>query len=616
VTAAIVSASHPDGWLQARIVSFVMIDRLQALRVVIVGLLAGGAADANGRSSVADSTALSVLLGKTTAAARGGGGGPRAGSGGGSPDSGGSGPGGAAGRRDSGRRARRPGGRGRRAAARAAATGLESTRVGRAEGTSLDVGVGDSRTGGLRLNICGFSGSDRASAASNTGLAWVGVGGVRGVQPVHVHFVVVPERHDKDHAVLESVTHSLQAASASEVVVVAEDALLVLAEGVGDRVAADTSDVGRGLLEDLATLDVQTADLDEVAILSVVGGDELSHNGNRLLGVDRLARAIERLVAHAEGVEVATVSVTVASVSAVTGAARSVGGAGAVAGVARVRSERVGDAVGLPDVHLVTARSSLASSSVAVVCGSAPALGVGFPFNELDVLGTLSITITCTVLGTGLVGRRNTTIGGHRHEVEGTVKTASELADVDVESELLVLQVEELVVLVLLVHEVDSGANIAARLELQAQGVARCFDAVSTRVVGAIESAVCRASDSIGAKGLVPGVAGVAVGRSGGGMEPAPVAVKDDALSLGCTSAGSALRDRERRVLLSSECAGLLSLDDRAQGEGGEGEGEGRHAGRFERGCSTAGLVGCGVKVSRESRRVLLIQSTDTSVLP
>jgi len=161
----------------------------------------------------------------------------------------------------------------------------------------------------------------------------------------HVHFVVVPERHDKDHAVLESVTHSLQAASASEVVVVAEDALLVLAEGVGDRVAADTSDVGRGLLEDLATLDVQTADLDEVAILSVVGGDELSHNGNRLLGVDRLARAIERLVAHAEGVEVATVSVTVASVSAVTGAARSVGGAGAVAGVARVRSERVGDAV-------------------------------------------------------------------------------------------------------------------------------------------------------------------------------------------------------------------------------------------------------------------------------
>jgi hypothetical protein len=52
-------------------------------------------------------------------------------------------------------------------------------------------------------------------------------------------------------------------------------------------------------------------------------------------------------------------------------------------------------------------------------------------------------------------------------------------------------------------------------------------------------------------------------------------------------------------VLLSGEYAGLLSLDNRAQGEGSEGEGEGRHAGRFERGCSTAGFVGCGVKLSR-----------------
>jgi hypothetical protein len=32
-----------------------MLDRLQALRVVLVGLLAGGAADADGRASVADS---------------------------------------------------------------------------------------------------------------------------------------------------------------------------------------------------------------------------------------------------------------------------------------------------------------------------------------------------------------------------------------------------------------------------------------------------------------------------------------------------------------------------------------------------------------------------------
>jgi hypothetical protein len=54
-------------------------------------------------------------------------------------------------------------------------------------------------------------------------------------------------------------------------------------------------------------------------------------------------------------------------------------------------------------------------------------------------------------------------------------------------------------------------------------------------------------------------------------------------------------------VLLSGEYTGLLGLDDRAQGKGSEGETEGRHAGRLERGCSTAGFVGCGVKVLRTS---------------
>jgi len=174
-----------------------------------------------------------------------------------------------------------------------------------------------------------------------------------------------------------------------------------------------------------------------------------------------------------------------------------------------------------------------------------------------------------------------------------------ELGNVDVKRKFLVLQIEGLVSGIRLVHEVDSGSDIAASLELQTQGAAGCLDAVGTRVVGAIERAVLRTGDSIGAKGLVPGVAGVAVGRSRSGVKPAPVAVKDDALSLGCTPTGGASRNRERRVLLSGEYTSLLGLDDRAQGEGSEGKTEGRHAGRLERGCSTAGFVGCVVQISR-----------------
>lgn len=167
----------------------------------------------------------------------------------------------------------------------------------------------------------------------------------------HVDLVVVPERHDENHTLCEGVAHGLHATGASEVVVVAENALLVLAEIVVDSVTADTSDVGSGLLEDLATLDVNTADLLKVAGVSAVGGDELGDNGERLLGIDRLARAVERLVAHAEGVEVATIPVAVAFVSvAITVAAGLVGGAGGVAGVARVRGDGVGDAVRLPDI--------------------------------------------------------------------------------------------------------------------------------------------------------------------------------------------------------------------------------------------------------------------------
>jgi hypothetical protein len=190
----------------------------------------------------------------------------------------------------------------------------------------------------------------------------------------------------------------------------------------------------------------------------------------------------------------------------------------------------------------------------------------------------------------------------------------SKLADVDVKSKLLVAQIEELVVFILLVHEVDSGTDIAASFELQAQRAARCLDTVSTRVVGTIESAVRGTGDSVRAESLVPGVASVAVGRSRSGVEPAPVTVKDDALGLRSATAGRASRDGERRVLLGSKCTGLLSLYNRAQGEGGKGEGEGRHAGRLERGCSTAGFVGCGVKLSETSRMTTFIWSTDISI--
>lgn len=157
-----------------------------------------------------------------------------------------------------------------------------------------------------------------------------------------------------------------------------------------------------------------------------------------------------------------------------------------------------------------------------------------------------------------------------------------ELADVDIERELLVLQLEELVVLVLVIHEVDSGANIATSLELETESVARCLDTVGAGVVGAVECAVRRTSRAIRAQSLVPGVACVAVGGARGGVEPTPVAIKHNALGLGrASAASSASGNGKSRVLFRSKGSSLLSVDNRAEGKSTQGEGEGRHACRL-----------------------------------
>jgi len=111
-------------------------------------------------------------------------------------------------------------------------------------------------------------------------------------------------------------------------------------------------------------------------------------------------------------------------------------------------------------------------------------------------LGALSIAVTSTELGTSGVGCGHSTVGRHGDEVKSTVQTTlfssviaffgglfepfffeicsltNELADIHVKGEFLVLEVEELVVLVLVVHEVDSGTDVASGLELHAEGAA------------------------------------------------------------------------------------------------------------------------------------------------
>lgn len=81
--------------------------------------------------------------------------------------------------------------------------------------------------------------------------------------------------------------------------------------------------------------------------------------------------------------------------------------------------------------------------------------------NELKVVGALGIAVTSSISSSGLVvGVLGcTTISIHLHEVEGAVESAGQVADINIEGELLVLQLEDLV-LVLAGQEVQAGANV------------------------------------------------------------------------------------------------------------------------------------------------------------
>lgn len=247
---------------------------------------------------------------------------------------------------------------------------------GRANWAELDVRESDGGVREIALDVLWFSDFGVTWATDGAWLCgsdWVG-----GIQPLHVGGMVVPDGHGENHWGIESLRETGHAAGLGEVVQVAESNLLLLAEVIGDLVGrGNTSNVGNRVGKDNAILDVEAFDALEHAAGGVVGSDELRDNGDLLVGVDLLARAEEGGVAHAVGVEVASVLVTdafisVGSVTAVVAlaAGESVATAG-VWGVGR------GVLVRLPDVHLGTAGSVAADTSICILGRGGPVEDIG-----------------------------------------------------------------------------------------------------------------------------------------------------------------------------------------------------------------------------------------------
>ncbi len=173
--------------------------------------------------------------------------------------------------------------------------------------------------------------------------------------------MIIPNTHDQSHAGAESIAHSSKSALGCESVGIIEERLLVGTEVVGNRVVGvDTREGGLGILDDLAVLDIETADFVEGAGGGVVGSEELGDDGELGVGVDGLALPKEVLVAHTERVEVAAILVAKSIGSLIT---ISTLGARAPRLASDARADVGSDSgslrVGFPDIHLIATTAEL-----------------------------------------------------------------------------------------------------------------------------------------------------------------------------------------------------------------------------------------------------------------
>jgi len=155
-------------------------------------------------------------------------------------------------------------------------------------------------------------------STGNTGGGGWASGWVVTVEPEHVDSVVVPERHDEDHTVGKVLAHLRHTSEGLEFVHVLGGSFLLLAECVADGVGGGyTSHICVGILNDNSVLNIDSLDLAESTGAGSVVGNKLCNNGEEFGGVDGLSRTVERLVAEAEGVEVAPVLVADTIISVV-----------------------------------------------------------------------------------------------------------------------------------------------------------------------------------------------------------------------------------------------------------------------------------------------------------
>lgn len=192
---------------------------------------------------------------------------------------------------------------------------------------------------------------------------------------MHIRIMVVPQTHNKNHALVQRVTHTFEATQFLKgiLTLLPKDLFLRVAKLLCQRVAGNIRNLAHGVRYDLSILHIKPLNLLQWR------PNELRHNRKLGSRIDGFAFSVKGGVAHAVRVEVAAVGVA--------GSAVTVFGVGAAAGIAftfglidrfaGVRCYGCGHVVCFPDVHFGAAGAEAAYAGVFVRFRRYPADGVG-----------------------------------------------------------------------------------------------------------------------------------------------------------------------------------------------------------------------------------------------
>ena len=129
--------------------------------------------------------------------------------------------------------------------------------------------------------------------------------------------MIIPNTHHEHHTLLQRCAHRGHATLHGKLIRVSKGRLLRRTETITDIIPGHAGDLGLGVGDDDPVLDVESVDGGEGTGRGAVGGEELSHDGEGLGGVDCHGGPEEGRVAHAVGVEIAAVGVAEGGVAGV-----------------------------------------------------------------------------------------------------------------------------------------------------------------------------------------------------------------------------------------------------------------------------------------------------------